>query len=231
MPSVEFEGDRATVRDIRDFSYASDGEIAEVRYYDRTFDLNSIKSVWYGISHFADHGLAHTFLSFGFEGDRYLAVSVEARQEVGESYHPVTGLFRNFELVYVLGDERDVVGLRSHVRKERVYLYQLDIRPETAGKVLRKMLSIVNEINEAPLFYNTLFDNCTTNLVAHAENLSFWERLFDYRIVLPGFSDELAYEKKLVRTDIPFCELRESSLLDCNAFGIDDPEFSKKMRR
>ncbi len=231
LPSVEIDGDRATVRNIRNFSYASDGEISATGYYDRAFDLKKIESAWYGISHFAGHGLAHTFLSFGFEGDLYLTISVEARQEVGESYHPLTGLFRNYELAYVLADERDIIGLRSHVRKERVYLYRLEIQPGTAGKVLRKMLAVANEIHETPKFYNTLFDNCTTNLVMHAENVSFWERLFDYRIVLPGYSDELAYEKKLVRTDIPFSELRESSMLDWKAVGIDDPEFSKKIRR
>lgn len=230
LPAIEFDGSRMTVRNIRNFAYSPDREIQEIRYYDRTFDLNALESAWYGISHFAGLGLAHTFLSFGFQNGEFVTVSVEARLEVAESYHPVTGLFRNYELAYVIGDERDIIGLRTHIRKEKVYLYRLEIDTATAGRVFREMLETADRVYRTPRFYNTLFDNCTTNLIDLAKNLSFFEKYFDYRILLPGFSDELAYEKEVVRTDVPLEQLRESSLLDSKACQIEDPDFSEKMR-
>lgn len=232
LPSVAISGDKVTVHNIRNFSYQPDGTIKDPRYYDRTFDLSKLASAWYGISHFHDYGLAHTFLSFGFNDGHYLVISVEARQEVGESYDPLKGLLRNYELIYVLGDERDIIGLRTHIRRERVYLYELKISMDTARRVLTDMLTIARDIHEHARFYNTLTDNCTTNIVDQARNLSGFRKLLNYhRILLPGYSDALAYDLGLIRTDLPLPELRRLSLLDPGACALDDPEFSAKIRR
>ena len=230
LPSVEFDDGRVTVKNVRNFAYSPDGGVQKVRYYDRTFDIDTLESAWYGISHFAGGGLAHTFLSFGFQDGQYVTISVEARQEVGESYHPLTGLLRNYELAYIVGDERDIVGLRTHIRKEKVYLYRLTIPPETARRVFQEMLEIVEDIHRTPRFYNTLFDNCTSNLIDRAEGLSVFERHLDYRVLLPGYSDELAYEKGVIRTDIPLETLRKASLLDSGRCEIDAKDFSAKIR-
>ena len=121
LPKVAFAGDSMTIKNIRNFSYAADETVREASYYDGTYDLSTLTSIWYGISHFSGYGLAHTFLSFGFAGGKYLTISIEARQEVGESYHPLEGLLRRYEIMYVVADERDVIGLRTHVRGEKVY--------------------------------------------------------------------------------------------------------------
>ena len=230
LPSVGFDDGRVTVKNVRNFAYSPEGGVKKARYSDRTFDIDDLESAWYGISHFAEGGLAHTFLSFGFKDGQYVTVSVEARQEVGESYHPVTGLLRNYELAYIVGDERDIIGLRTHIRKEKVYLYRLTIQPETARRVFREMLEIAEDIQRTPRFYNTLFDNCTTNLLDRAEGLSFFERYLDYRVLLPGYSDELAYEKGVIRTDIPLEKLREDSLLVSGRCEIDAKDFSTGIR-
>lgn len=232
LPSVAFDGDSFTIHGIRHFSYRPDGGIDQIRYYDRTFDMKRLSSAWYGISHFHDHGLAHTFLSFGFDDGRYLTLSVEARQEAGESYHPLSGLLRKYELIYVLGDERDIIGLRTHIRRERVYLYELKISMAIARRVLADMLAIANDIHDHPRFYNTLTDNCTTNIVDQVRNLSGLRKLINYhRILLPGDSDALAYDLGLIRTDLPLSALRERSLLDPAACALHDSEFSRKIRR
>ena len=231
LPSVDIAGDRVAVTKVRDFSYGDDGTVIEARYHDTTVLLSNLASVWYGISHFEDFGLAHTFLSFGFADGRYLVISVEARQEMGESYGPLKGLMRNYELIYVVGEERDIIGLRTHVRKERVLLYELALSATRARRLFLQMLENIDRIYRQPAFYNTLTDNCTTNIVKNAERISTLQKLFDYRILLPGYSDGLAVDIGAIATDLPLDELRESARLDPRGIALDAPDFSTRIRR
>ena len=199
LPEVVFDGDVASLRNVRDFRYDATGAVAEQRYEDRRYDLTRLDSVWYGISQISRFpGIAHTFLSFGFSDGTYLAVSIEARREVGEGYGPLRGLFRNYEVIYVLGDERDVIGLRSHVQRLPVRLYRIAIAPEEGAWLLRALLAEADEINRTPRFYNTLIDNCTTGIAKYATPMPAWRRLLDYRIVLPGYSDRLVRDLGLL---------------------------------
>lgn len=119
---AEVDGSRVTVHEVRDARYRTD-EDADVRWETRTYDLEGLESVWFLVDPF--RGLevaAHTFVSFGFADGRYLAVSIEARKERGEEYGILPGLYRQFEVIYVAGDERDLIGLRTHVRGDTVYL-------------------------------------------------------------------------------------------------------------
>ncbi len=231
LPKAEFAGDSVTIRNIRNFSYTDDGAIREASYYDETYDISTLTSIWYGISHFYGYGFAHTLLSFGFEGDKYLTISVEARQKVGQSYGPIAGLFRNYELIYVIGDERDIIGLRTHIRSERVYLYKIIAEKQAATEVFLGMLKSVNEIYERPRFYNTLTDNCTTNLLKYSKRLSWFDRLFNYKIILPGYSDELAYDLGIIANDRPLADMRRQARIDPNGIAINDPDFSLRIRK
>lgn len=231
LPKVAVAGDLVTVRNIRNFTYAPNGTVLKASYYHRTYDVSTLTSVWYGISHFYGFGLAHTFLSFGFEGDRYLALSIEARQEIGESYHPINGLLRDYELMYVVGDERDIVGLRTHSRSEKVYLYRINVSKEVAKEFLFAMFQTVNDIYSRPQFYNTLTDNCTTSILKHAKKVSFWDRNFNYKALLPGYSDELAYDLGVISNDRSLQELRERAFIDPGRIAIDDPQFSLRIRK
>lgn len=230
LPTAKVDGETLIVQNLRNFTYRSDGTIADAAYEDRVYDLRDLKELWYGISHFYPYGLAHTFLSFGFGGDEFLTVSIEARQEKGESYHPATGLLRNYELMFVLADERDVIGVRTHIRKERVYLYRIDATLEKVRRMLDIMLGRVNDIKTQPEFYNTLTDNCTTSILKHAERLSWADIYLDYRVLLPGYSDEVAYELGILSTDVPLSELRVRSRLDPARTSINDQSFSWKIR-
>ena len=231
LPKVAFAGDSMTIKNIRNFSYAADETVREASYYDGTYDLSTLTSIWYGISHFSGYGLAHTFLSFGFAGGKYLTISIEARQEVGESYHPLEGLLRRYEIMYVVADERDVIGLRTHVRGEKVYLYEINVGKKAATDVFLGMLGNVNEIYRNPRFYNTLTDNCTTNLLKYSRGLSWFDRMFNYRILLPGYSDELAYELGIIANDRPLADVRARARISPDGFAITDPMFSLKIRQ
>ncbi|NNG04060.1 MAG: DUF4105 domain-containing protein [Inquilinus sp.] len=232
LPSVAFDGDMATVRNVRKFRYRGDGTIAAAVYEDRAYDLSRLTSVWYGITHFSKFdGLAHTFLSFGFADGAYLALSIEARRTGGETYSPARGLFRNYELIYVLGDERDVIGLRSHVQGHRVQLYPIRIAPELGAELLRAMLIEADEINRRPRFYNTLIDNCTTGIAKHATPMPAWRRVFDYRIVFPGFSDRLVHNLGLLEPGVSLDEARRRATIDPAAAPLAGEGFSTRLRK
>jgi hypothetical protein len=231
LAQAQVAGDQVTISNVRNFTYNADGSVRDPRYEDRTYDLSKLTTVWYGISHFFDYGLAHTFVSFGFEDGNYVTISIEARQEVSQTYSPLRGLLREYELIYVAADERDVVGVRSHVRDERVYLYQVIGAPEKAPRLFLAMLKIMNEIYEKPRFYNTLTDNCTTNILQHAERLSTLDLYLDYRALLPGYSDSLAYELGVIENGLSLPEVRARARIDPAAAAIDDPEFSRRIRK
>ncbi len=230
LPQAVFEDEQLTIHDLRNFTYNPDLSVREARYEDRTYDLAKLESLWYGISHFFDYGLAHTFVSFGFQDGQYLTISVEARQAKGQSYSPLRGILRAYELIYLATDERDVIGVRTHMRGERVYLYDVKVETEKMRRLLFAMLGTMNEIYETPAFYDTLADNCTNNILQHAERLSFWDIYLDYRSLLPGYSDALIYEIGALDTSVPLEELRSESRIDPAVTAIDDPEFSRKIR-
>jgi len=230
LPQVEIAGDRVFLENVRDFSYSAADDVAEARYLDGDFQAREIESLWYGISHFSGYGIAHTFLSFGFQDGRYLAVSIEARLESDETYHPLLGLIRQYELIYVIGTERDIVGLRSHWRDERVLLYELLVTPDEARDLFLSLMRDARQIDADPRFYNTLTDNCTTLLAEHAEALSGLRGGFDLRAIFPGRSDELLYELGLLDRSLGLEDLRAAARIDPSVTGVDDTAFSARIR-
>lgn len=235
MPEVEFAGSAVTVRNVRNFDWRTTTEFTP-RWEDRSYDLDRLESVWFLVEPFGDfRGPAHTFVSFGFadsvRGTEYVAISVELRKEVGESYHPVRGLFREYELAYVVGDERDLVRLRSNVRRDSVFLYRVQATPEQGRTLFRAMLERADRLRTAPEFYHTLTSSCTTNIVDHVNAISPSKVPFSYKVLLPAYADELAYDIGLLDTSRTFASLRDGALINPVAQAAhDDPEFSKLIR-
>ena len=127
-------------------------------------------------------------------------------------------------------DERDVIGVRSHIRGEEVLLYEIQIAPARTRELLLIMLGTMNELHDRPRFYNTLLDNCTTNILQHAERLTRWDLFTDYRVILPGYSDALAYELGAIAGDLPFEEARDRARIDPAGVALGDPSFSAAIR-
>jgi len=229
---AEFAGDRVTIRNIRNFRHISEGQW-EADYYDRTFRLSELRSVDFLVIPFASSpDLAHTMLSFGFEGERYVAVSVESRREKGETYDAVLGLLNRYELIYVVGDERDLVQLRTNIWLDDVYLYRTQASPELAQRLFVDVMRRVNQLAERPEFYNTLTNNCTTNIVEHVNRLLPGRVPLDRRILLNGRSDRLAFELGLLSADGSFEELKARSRINYLAYRYrDDPNFSALIRQ
>ncbi len=232
LPSAEIDGDIVSIRNIRNFSYKSTSDY-EPAYYDKTFDLSKLKRVWYIVEPFSGiPGSAHTFLSFEFEEDQFISISVEIRKEKGESYHPVKGLFNKYELMYVIADERDVIKLRSNYRKDLVYVYPAKTTKEKARALFLDMINRANDLKENPEFYNTITNTCTTNIVQHIRKITP-DRvpLFNLRILLPANSDQLAYELDLIDTDLTLEEARKRYFINDRALEYADSEdFSVRIR-
>lgn len=232
LPHAEIHGDVVNISNIRNVKYRSTTDY-DVHYYDKTFDLSKLNSVWYVVEPFSGHGAgaAHTFLSFGFEGGDYLAISVEIRKEKGESFSPLRGLLRQYEIMYVVADERDVIKLRTNFRHDKVFLYPTHTSKDNMRKLLISMLSRSNKLSEKPEFYNTLTNTCTTNIVAHVNELVPGRIPLNYKVLLPAYSDELARELGLIGDNRTIEELRSTYLInDKAALYGDDPLFSEKIR-
>lgn len=232
LPSAKIEGNLVSIKNIRNFTYASTTSYT-ANYHDKTFDINKIKKVWYVVEPFSGiPGSAHTFLSFEFEGDQFVSISVEIRKEKGEVYHPIKGLFNKYELMYVIADERDAIKLRSNYRKDLVYLYPINTTKEKVALLFLDMVNRVNNLNESPEFYNTVTNTCTTNIVEHVNKITPKRvPFFNLRILLPANSDKLAYELGLIDTKLPFEQARVKYFINYKAMKYaNDPNFSVRIR-
>lgn len=231
LPYAVFDGDSVEVKNIRNFSYVSESEY-QPNYYDSVFGLSSLVSVDYIVEPFGGVGAAHTFVSFGFANGSYVAISVEIRKEEGESFSPLKGLLRSYELMYVIADENDVVKLRTNYRKNIVYIHPVKIPRENMRELFVDMLSRANELREDPEFYNTLTNTCTTNIVRHVNTIAPNAIPWDLRLLLPKNSDELAYELGLIDQSITLEEARKRFKINERAAKYaDDADFSLKIRQ
>lgn len=232
LPRAEFAGNEITVRNIRDFRYQSDDEYV-VQYYDKVIRIPEIEHTdFISVPFKGVPSLAHTMLSFEASDGRFLTVSVEARLEGGEQYSPLLGAMRQFELMYVVGDERDMIARRTKHRNADVYVYRTNATPEESQALFVDMMKRMNSLAENPEFYDTLTNNCTTNIVRHVNRISPSRIPTDIRVFLPGLSDQLAYELGLVGTGEDFASLKRDSLVNelANRY-YEDPSFSKLIRR
>jgi len=229
LPWADIQGTRVTIHNIRNCDYRSETDYT-VRHYDRTFDLAGLKSVDLVLVYWGFPYIAHTMLSFGFEDGGVVTFSVETRKEIGEEYSNFKGFFRQYELTYVVADERDLIGLRANYRGEQVYLYRLHESADLARRVFLDYLREVNSLKERPQWYNALTGNCTTSFRIGRAPYNPDARL-DWRLIANGFIDEMLYESRAIDTSMPFPELKKRSLINERAKTVDkSPDFSKLIR-
>lgn len=231
LPVPIIKGHTVKIKNIRNFAYSSESDY-DVRYYDKVFNMDDLVSVDYIVEPFGGVGAAHTFLSFGFDDGSQVAISVEIRKEVGESFSPLKGLIRAFEIMYVIADERDVIKLRTNFRRNTVYLYPVVIPRSDMRKLFVDMLSRAKALTQKPEFYNTLTNTCTTNIVRHVNTIAPNAIPWDLRLLLPKNSDALAYELGLLDQSISLDEARDRYQINERAVKYaDDPNFSARIRQ
>jgi Domain of unknown function (DUF4105) len=232
MPYAQLDGDLVTVRNIRNFDYRSESDFTP-SYYDKTYDLRKLESVDLVAVYWMGPHIAHTILSFGFEGGDYLAISIETRKEKNESYSAIGGFFRRYELFYVVADERDVIRVRTNYRKdppEDVYLFRLQAPPENGRRVLREYLHKINALRDEPEFYNTLTANCTGNIWLHSR-VNPDHMPLSWRILLSGHVPEYLHQAGKLDPRVSFEELARASHINARAQAADKAvDFSRRIR-
>jgi hypothetical protein len=231
LSTADFDGNLVTIHNIRNSEYRTANDYT-VRHYDKTFDLEKLDSVDFLVVPFPDvPGGAHTFLSFGFDAADYVAVSVEVRRQKGEEFNPVKALVKQPEIMYVVGDERDLIGLRTNHWLSDVYMYRAQASREQMRALLVGMLERANKLAREPEFYNLLTNNCTTNIMRHINQLSPNRVPYNYQVLLPAYSDRLAYSLNLIKIDQNFERTRQEARINEPAYVFrDDPDFSTKIR-
>ena len=230
LPYATRDGDLVTLHNVRNFDYRTEQDFV-ARYDDRTFDLRQLDAVDLIAVYWAGEAIAHIMVSFGFGGE-HVAFSIETRKEKGEAYSSIAGFFKRYELIYVVGDERDLIGVRTNYRRpeELVYLYRTRMSPENARRLFLEYVEKINQLKEQPEFYNTLTTNCTTDVWCadagavrpHPARLAgAAERPFSRVRLRP----------RQPRHRLPFAELKAQSLINDKAHAADrDPDFSRRIR-
>jgi hypothetical protein len=231
LPYATVDGDLVTVHNIRNFDYRSETDFTPA-YYDRTFDLRRLDRVDLLASYWMGPAIAHLFVSFGF-GDDHLGISIEARKDRTRPYSTLAGFFRQYELVYVVADERDAIRVRTNYRKdppEDVYLFRLTAPIENGRRLFLDYMRDINELREHPRFYNTLTTNCTTMILAHTA-VNPGHLTYSWKVLASGYAPEYAYENGRLDQSLPFEELKRRAHINAAAKAADQaPDFSRRIR-
>ncbi|MDO6582958.1 DUF4105 domain-containing protein [Photobacterium sp. 2_MG-2023] len=221
--------DHVRINNIRNFRYRSE-EDPLPDWYDQTFRISDVNGVNLVLSCWSSPAIAHVFLSFGFCSNDWLAVSIETRRRENQTWTAFGGFLRNYPVIYVVADERDLIGVRTDIRKERVWLYPLILTQDQCQKLLRDYLMRIEKVNAHPEWYNTLLNNCTTNILRHGQAVSPRVQ-YNWRILLSGYADQYCYRLGLLDTRLPFPELKQQSLLLRNTSDRITSDFSARIRQ
>jgi len=231
LPWATIDNNQVHIHNIRDFVYQTETDY-RVQYIDKTYDLSKLNQLDYALSYWdGNKAIAHSIFSFGFENGEHLAVSVEVRNQKGEEYGGFSGLYNQFELIYVLATEKDVLQLRTNFRKEQVYLYPTNTPKQFITSFFSIVIERINSIQKQPEFYNTMTQNCFTSIVKDFQKINGTRNIFDYRIYANGYSDELFYQLGSIKTNLPFSESKQKFHINqYTQAGSYNPLYSKQIR-
>ena len=229
---AEMDGDRVTIHNLRNCDYRTETDYANC-WSDRTIYLSQIRAADLFLTNWGIRFASHPIVSFQFGDNQHVAFSIEARYKAGQEYSTILGFFRQYGLIFVAADERDVIRLRTNYRKdEEVYMYRVHVQPEVARSMFLTYVSYLNKLKDHPEWYNELTRNCTTTLdrqlAADVNNPQPW----NYQFILNGTLDELLYDRgRLVTGGLPFPELKQREHINAAAQAANhSPDFSALIR-
>ena len=229
LPRMQLDGDILHVEGFRNFHYRSRSDFDQI-YEERTYDLRHLTAVDFFVSDWGLGVVGHTFVSFCFDNAPPLCISIEIRPEVGEGFAPLASMFKQLELIYIVGDERDIVGSRTKHRGETVYLHRVRTSPAAARRLLEIYVDRINELYARPEWYHLLKNNCSINIVRYA-NEAGRNGGFDWRFLVNGLMDRYLWATGAIDNSIPFAALREQAVVnDKSNAAIDAPDFSTRIR-
>jgi len=238
LPSVSVYGDFITMHNVRHATYQSRDDY-HVDHYDKTFKLSDLKKIWFLVEPFGPKlplGLraAHTLISFELQDGSFVSVSAEIRKKHGDVFNglqSIAGIFREFEIMYVVADERDVIQLRTNHRKDDVRLYPLTIDTKTVQNIFLDYVEEINNLYQSPLFFHTILENCTTTIARHLRENGITLPRWHYTYILPTTLDYLFYKRGLIDTSLSLEDARKYFYITTRAQEIGDvSDFSQQIR-
>jgi hypothetical protein len=227
---AEVNGDDVTLHNVRNCDYRTETNYTP-HWETRTVKLSQLSGLGIAITYWGSPYMAHPIVSFEVADSTPICFSIETRKEIGEDYSAIGGLYRQYELIYICSDERDVIRLRTNYRKgEDVYLYRVLASPDEVRERFREYVKTLNALHVRPRWYNAVTTNCTTSI--RAQHPTNQRTPWDWRILVNGKGDELLYERHLVATGgLPFAELKQRSYINERARAADqDPDFWRRIR-
>jgi hypothetical protein len=230
-PRAFIDGDRVRITGVRNFDYRSRNDFT-TRWEEREISFSHLTAVDFYVSYWREGLVGHTFVSFIFDNAPPLSISIETRPQVGMGFNPIGSMFKQFELIYVVGEERDLVGVRANHRRETTFLYRLNAPAEKGRELLRIYLKRINELADHPEWYHLLSNSCTINIIRYM-NAAGREGRISFRHIFNGLIDSYLYLSGRIDTTLPFDELRARSLITPAAQaagGAPEPEFSNRIR-
>jgi hypothetical protein len=229
---AEMDGDRVTIHNLRNCDYRTETLYSNC-WGDRTVSLSQIRAADFFLINWGLRWASHPIVSFQFGDNLHIAFSIEARYKAGQSYSPILGFFRQYGLMFVAADERDVIRLRSNYRKdEEVYMYRVRVEPEIARAMFLTYVAYLNKLKDQPEWYNALTRNCTTTLDKQLAVAVADRKPWSYRLIVNGTLDELLYDRgRLVTGGLPFPELKAREHINEAARAANQStDFSARIR-
>lgn len=229
--NIEVNGNEYTFKNVRDWKWDKNGVVSK-EYLDKTYDINELENVWFLLQPFdSNKRLAHTFLIFDFSNGETISLSIEARREQGETYNGLLGAFKQYEIMYMWGTEKDFIGKRAVYDNQTIYMYPLKINDEYKKQLFIHLVNKTNSLYSNAEFYNTFTSNCTNSLAKVANeinknsvpvNISWW---------LTGLSDKYLYKLGYINTNTPVEQIRQKYTITQFANEhINEGDFSRKLR-
>lgn len=230
LAHADISGNSVAVNNIRNCDYRTETDF-DVAHFDKTFDLDKLRTADLYMMYWGSPYIAHTMVSFGFEGGDYLCFSIETRKQKGQAYSAVKGLFRQFELIYIVAAERDLVRLRTNYRQgEDAYVFRLKASPDQVRTLFLDYLRRLNNLRERPEWYSALTQNCTTSI--RTQRAAADRIPWDWRLLANGRSDELLYEHGLIVNNLPLPTLKQQCHINARARAADKAaDFSSLIRQ
>jgi Domain of unknown function (DUF4105) len=231
LASIQIDGNRMTIHNVRNFDYRTETDYTP-RWEDHVYDLDKVRTGDITLCYWGSKAIAHAIVSFGFDDGRYLAISIETRKTKLQSYSTIQGFFRQYELIYIVADERDVLRLRTNYRHENLYMYRTRLDPDEVRAVLLSYADTINSLRDHPEFYNTLTTNCVTSIVPHAK-AGHPSSHMGWELLLSGYADHQAYYNGVLDDSMPLEELEARSHINAAATAVEgdqDPDFSNRIR-
>ncbi len=229
---VETDGDLITIHNLRNCDYRTEVDYTKC-WSDRVVRLSQLRAVDLFFTTWGVRWIGHPILSFDFGNDQHIAFSIEARYKVGQDYSAILGFFRQYELIFVVADERDVIRLRTNYRKdEEVFLYRGSMGPEAAKAIFHTYTQYLDQLRDHPEWYNALTRNCTTTLDKQLSAEVAKPKPWNYQLLVNGTLDELLYDRgRFATEDMPFAQLKGRAHINQAARAADEsPDFSTLIR-